>query len=96
MKPILATMLSVSSTVLTDGEKHLLEQANPMGITLFKRNVQDKEQVKALIESIKEVIGHPNVLIAVDQEGGRVRRFAEPNWPFYVSHAACTKWLHGA
>ena len=85
MKPILAAMLSVSGLELTNAEKRLLEKANPMGITLFKRNVQSKQQVKALIYSIKEVIGREDVLIAVDQEGGRVCRFGEPEWPHYVS-----------
>ena len=88
MKPILAAMLSISGPVLTDFEKKLMEQANPMGVTLFKRNVLDKEQVKKLTKSIKECIGRDNVLIAADQEGGRVRRFSEPNWPFYASQYA--------
>ncbi len=85
MKPILAAMLSVAGTELTDVEKYLLEQANPMGITLFKRNVQNKKQVKDLVHSLKETIGRDDVLIAVDQEGGRVSRFAEPEWSPYVS-----------
>ena len=85
MKPVLATMLSVSGFELTDAEKYLLEKANPLGITLFKRNVQNKKQVKALIRSVKEVIGRDDVLIAVDQEGGRVCRFSSPIWSHYVS-----------
>ena len=85
MKPVIAAMLSVAGLELTDAEKHLLEHANPMGVTLFKRNVQDKKQVKALVQSVKEVIGRDDVLVAVDQEGGRVCRFAPPEWPNYVS-----------
>ena len=85
MKPVLAAMLSVSGFELTDGEKRLLEVSNPMGITLFKRNVQDKKQVQALIRSLKEIIGREDVLIAVDQEGGRVCRFSPPEWLAYVS-----------
>lgn len=84
-KPILAAMLSVSSTVLTSEEKKRLEQANPMGISLFARNVQNKAQLKKLVANIKEVIGREDVLIAVDQEGGRVRRLAEPDFRPYVS-----------
>ena len=85
MKSVLAAMLSISGVELTDAEKRLLSKANPMGITLFKRNVQNKKQVQALIQSVKEVIGREDVLIAVDQEGGRVCRFAPPEWPAYVS-----------
>ena len=85
MKDISAAMLSISGTVLTDEEKHLLEKANPLGITLFKRNISDKKQVKDLVHSVKQVIGRENVLIAVDQEGGQVCRFTPPEWMNYVS-----------
>ena len=88
MKPILAAMLSVSGMVLTDAEKRLLARANPLGVSLFKHNVRDKRQVKALIRSIKEVIGRDDVLIAVDQEGGSVCRFGPPKWPQYLSQYA--------
>jgi len=94
MKPILAATLSVSGPQLTDVEKKLLASANPMGITLFKRNVVNKTQVKALILSIKETIGRNDVLIAVDQEGGRVCRFSEPKWPNYVSQYALGSLKH--
>ena len=88
MKPILACMLSVNGLTLTEDEKSLLSKANPLGVTLFKRNISDKEQVKALTNSIKSVIGREDVLIAVDQEGGRVCRFSEPNWKKYLSQHA--------
>ncbi len=88
MRPILATMLSVAGLELTSAEQRLLEKANPMGVTLFKRNIKNKTQVKVLIKSIKEVIGRDDVLIAVDQEGGRVSRFSSPRWPVYMSQYA--------
>lgn len=78
MKPILSATLSISGTVLTDNEKYLLEESNPMGVTLFKRNIESFEQVSALTRSIKEVIGRNNVMIAVDQEGGQTSRFDPP------------------
>ncbi len=84
-KPILAAMLSCSSTELNDNEKYLFSRYNPVGVTLFGRNIHDKEQLKKLISSIKEVIGREDVLIAVDQEGGRVRRLAEPEFRSYLS-----------
>lgn len=105
-KPMIAAMLSVSGLELTENEKRLLEKSNPIGITLFKRNVKNKKQVKTLIRSVKEVIGRNDVLIAVDQEGGRVCRFAPPKWPPYVSQyslgslkskeAEEITYLHGA
>jgi len=87
MKPISAAILSVSGLTLSDDEKRVLEQANPVGVTLFKRNIQNKAQVKKLVYSIKEVIGRSNVFIAVDQEGGRVCRFSTPKWPEYFAQA---------
>ena len=77
MKPIIAAMLSCESVKLSDREKRLFSQYNPMGITVFKRNVEDAEQLSSLILEVKEVIGRDDVLIAIDQEGGRVRRLGE-------------------
>ena len=73
-KPILAAILSLEGTQLTDDEKFLLEKANPLGISLFGRNIASKEQLKALNNEIKTVIGRNDVLIALDEEGGRVNR----------------------
>lgn len=84
-KPILAAMLSCSGQRLTDAEKRLFEKVNPLGISLFGRNIKDKKQIKTLIKQIKETIGRDDVLIAIDQEGGRVRRLIEPEFRPYVS-----------
>lgn len=84
-KPILAAMLSCSGQSLSDDEKRLFEKVNPLGLSLFGRNIKDKNQIKALIKKIKEAIGRDDVLIAIDQEGGRVRRLAEPEFRTYVS-----------
>ncbi|MBR5130213.1 MAG: glycoside hydrolase family 3 protein [Alphaproteobacteria bacterium] len=78
MKPILSAMLSVSGLTLTDNEKYMLEESNPIGVTIFKRNISNWDQVAALTQSIKTVIGRDNVLIAVDQEGGCTSRFEPP------------------
>lgn len=71
---MLAAMASISGEKLTDEEKSWLERNNPLGVTLFSRNLQNLSQIKKLTTEIREVIGRENVLIAVDQEGGRVRR----------------------
>ena len=84
-KPILRAMLSCSSTVLTDDEKRLLEKYNPLGISLFARNIANKAQLRRLTDEIKSVIGRGDVLIAVDQEGGRVRRLQGEEYLNYAS-----------
>jgi len=74
--PISAALLSCSGLELTDAEKRLFATTNPVGICLFGRNIHTAEQVSRLCRQIKETIGREDVLIAVDQEGGRVRRLA--------------------
>lgn len=86
--PILPAILSCSSTSLNDEEKYFLAKVNPVGINIFGRNIENKQQLKNLIKEIKEVIGRDNVLIAIDQEGGRVRRLKEPE---FRSYAAATE-----
>ena len=79
-RPILAAMLSCSSTCLSDDEKRLFSKYNPLGISLFARNIANAEQIKNLVQEIKETIGRDDVLIAVDQEGGRVCRLQGENF----------------
>ena len=90
MAQILPALLSVQDYKLSDEEKRLLSQYNPLGVCLFAagcRNVQNKQQLQQLTKQIKEVIGRDNVLIAIDQEGGRVRRLLDPQWSNVTSQA---------
>ncbi len=88
MRLMAAVMLSVAGPVLTEYEKRLLEKVNPLGITLFSRNIRNRSQVKHLAEEIYTVIGREDVLIAVDQEGGRVCRLTPPEFDEYAAAAA--------
>ena len=87
-KPITAALMSCKGTILSDEEKHVFSRSNPLGIILFSRNITNKKQLKHLITEIRQTIGRDDVLIAVDQEGGRVRRLREPDFRPYVSQAA--------
>lgn len=73
-KQILAAFLSCESTKLSADEKALFKDTNPLGITLFSRNIESKKQIRTLIDEIKETTQRDNILISIDQEGGRVRR----------------------
>lgn len=84
-KPVLSAMLSCSGLELTDTEKRIFAEFNPLGITLFGRNIADPHQIKKLTAQIKETIGRNDVLIAIDQEGGRVRRLHEPDFRGYMA-----------
>jgi len=73
-------IIGLESTELSSSEISWLKELKPYGVILFSRNVEDRSQLKALCESIREVLGN-DVVIVVDQEGGRVQRLKNPNWP---------------
>lgn len=79
-----ALIVSVAGLTLEKEERKLLEEMRPAGVSLFGRNIADKKQLSLLTAEIKKAAGD-DVLIAVDQEGGRVRRLAEPHWRSYAS-----------
>lgn len=70
-----ALMLDLEGLALTDDEKTLITHPHVGGIILFARNFQSVEQVTALVASIRAI--RKELIIAVDQEGGRVQRFRE-------------------
>ncbi|MBS0479799.1 MAG: glycoside hydrolase family 3 protein [Proteobacteria bacterium] len=78
MKPVI---YGLSGLALTDDERVFFKDADPCGYILFKRNVQDRAQLRALTDSLREVSGRDDVPILIDQEGGRVQRMGPPEWP---------------
>ena len=69
-------MTDVSGVVLTDEDRELLEHPAIGGVILFSRNYVDDQQLRDLVGSVA-AIRTPSLLIAIDQEGGRVQRFAD-------------------
>ncbi|MEE9446714.1 MAG: beta-N-acetylhexosaminidase [Arenicellales bacterium] len=69
-----ALMLDVEGQSLCENDVRRLSSPSVGGVILFARNFADREQVTVLIKEIR-AIRHPELLIAVDQEGGRVQRF---------------------
>lgn len=78
-KPVI---YGVAGTTLTDEEKYFFSKNGALGFILFARNVENKTQVKKLTDSIREVM-NGEVLMLVDQEGGRVARLKSPEWKTY-------------
>ncbi|AQS36821.1 beta-glucosidase-like glycosyl hydrolase [Shewanella psychrophila] len=68
-------MLDLLSTQASEAELEQLKHPMVGGLILFTRNFVDREQLIALIKSIREV--RSDLIIAVDQEGGRVQRFRD-------------------
>lgn len=65
--------MDVAGLSLTDEDRLVLEHPFIGGVILFSRNYQSPEQVTQLIREIRAI--RADLLIAVDQEGGRVQRF---------------------
>lgn len=76
----LSVIFGCSGTTLTPEERRFFQETQPLGFILFKRNVQDKNQLKALIEDLKSTLTHTTPPLLIDQEGGRVARLTSPLW----------------
>ena len=69
-------MIDMQGVQLTSEEVEMLQHPLTGGLILFSRNFESQQQVQHLCKSIRAAAGKP-ILIAVDQEGGRVQRFKE-------------------
>jgi beta-N-acetylhexosaminidase len=71
------------STLTPDAEERaFLRDADPWGLILFRRNVDNPEQVRALTSAFRDIVGR-DAPVFVDQEGGRVQRLGPPHWAAY-------------
>jgi beta-N-acetylhexosaminidase len=77
-----AAIVGIAGHALTDEEVALFRAAPPLGVILFARNIAAPGQVRALIASLRELLG-AEAPILVDQEGGRVARLRPPHWPAF-------------
>lgn len=68
-------MLDLEGQTLTKEDQRLLKNPAVGGVILFARNVESATQVRELCDSIRRVRG--DLLLAVDQEGGRVQRIRQ-------------------
>ena len=83
-----AAIFGLSGPVMTADEAAFFRDADPAGFIIFKRNVVDRDQLRALTDSLRALHGRGDVPILIDQEGGRVQRMGPPEWPAFPAGAA--------
>ena len=81
-------IFGLAGSVLTAEELAFFRDADPAGYILFGRNIENREQVRALTDSLRAIHGRERLLITIDQEGGRVARMKAPEWPTYPAGEA--------
>ena len=80
MKPVI---YGLSGLELSADERSFFREADPLGYILFKRNVADRAQLRALTDSLRALSGRADLPILIDQEGGKVARMQPPEWPAF-------------
>jgi beta-N-acetylhexosaminidase len=78
-----AFITGIAGTELSAAEREFIAAEQPWGFILFKRNIDNPSQVAALNSELRSIVGDVDAPVLIDQEGGRVQRFAPPNWPVY-------------
>ncbi len=73
-----ALITGVAGSTLAPREVAFLKEARPAGLILFARNLQDHEQIRALVGAVRDAAGTRDLLVLIDQEGGRVQRLRPP------------------
>ena len=73
-------IFGLSGLTLTADERAFFRDAEPAGYILFKRNVENRTQLRALTDDLRTIHGRDKLLITVDQEGGGVTRLKPPEW----------------
>lgn len=81
-------IFGLSGLTLTADERAFFRDADPAGYILFGRNIESRQQVRALTDALRTIHGRDRLLITIDQEGGRVARMKPPVWPAYPAGAA--------
>ncbi|MCH1491974.1 MAG: beta-hexosaminidase, partial [Luminiphilus sp.] len=60
---MLPAIFGLSGLELTDDERELFRSVNPLGFILFARNIQSPEQVRALTDSLRALLGRDDLPI---------------------------------
>src|SRR5690625_210137 len=91
MMPLGPVIVDIQGTSLSPDEVKRLQHPLVGGVILFSRNFTDRAQLTALCAQIN-ALRSPQLLIAVDHEGGRVQRFQSDGFthlPAKIGRASC-------
>ncbi|MBA3527699.1 MAG: beta-N-acetylhexosaminidase [Sphingomonas sp.] len=83
-----AAIYGLAGPSMSEDERAFFRDSDPAGFILFRRNCVDREQLLALTEDLRGLAGRADVAILMDQEGGRVARMREPQWPAFPAAEA--------
>lgn len=72
-----AHILGCAGPVLTREEARFFADAAPWGFILFERNLESRDQIRALVADLRAAVGR-DAPVLIDQEGGRVQRLRAP------------------
>ena len=70
-------MVGVPGTEMTGELAQFMRRVSPAGVILFSRNVESLPQLRSFIAELRSEGGN-DLIISVDEEGGRVRRLVSP------------------
>lgn len=73
-----ACILGCQGLRLTAEERALFRDLRPWGFILFARNIQSRDQTRALTDDLRNATEDEAALVFIDQEGGRVQRLRPP------------------
>lgn len=88
---MIPVIFGLSGLVLTPEERAFFASVEPAGYILFKRNIVDRMQLRALTDDLRALAGRDDLAILIDQEGGRVARMGPPEWPAFPAGPAFAK-----
>jgi beta-N-acetylhexosaminidase len=78
-----AAIYGLAGERLTADERAFFRDADPAGYILFRRNCVDRAQLRGLTDALRALSGREDLPILIDQEGGRVARLGQPEWPAF-------------
>jgi beta-N-acetylhexosaminidase len=78
-----AAIYGLEGLELTAEEIAFFRDSDPAGFIIFRRNCENPAQLQQLTDSLRDLMGRPDLPILIDQEGGRVARMRPPEWPAF-------------